>query len=378
MTEVTALDISRMVKTPSTKKRSASSLDASGSTGNGVGTPMVAHAQTHQHESVPPRDRTPSVSKHHNKSTSQHQPMAHPERTMAPLDTPMETNPTRPMGDLAMAATTAATGGHRSGGGVGGVSKTKMQKHLQMLRRHGVVTEPVQPGVPIQGPLMMGTPSPPSSSSWKQLWSPNRMSSEDHEVVRELDQDVAGALVAVGGTLMGIPAQDLLHSPAMRKLVARNIRWFQGTHDIVKLVGLMAAKKLNQWVSKTCMQTTNISSDLKEEDGVQPPPLKKTRYPLLPPRICTQHKSEDEDAPTGVELLVNADTNTSWSEAANRTDEEQPKNPKTTVTLPSRKRPRDQRRSTKKEEADETTKPEGDTTTTTTNQDNHNPVTIPE
>ena len=178
---------------------------------------------------------------------------------MVHVDASMETEP-RPMGSFTLASSAAAAASAPSkqrqqqypGGDplsrMGGAPKSKMQKHLQLLRRHGITTQPIQPGVPIAAATSSNANT--QQQPWRTLWSAARLSNEDHDVVRELDQDVAGALVAVGGTLMGLPTEELLRSPGMRKLVARNIQWFQGTHDLVKLLGLMAAKKLNQWVQR--------------------------------------------------------------------------------------------------------------------------------
>lgn len=160
----------------------------------------------------------------------------------------------------------------------GGVPKSRMQKHVQLLRRHGVVTDPIVPGQPITPPTTVA--SPPRNLWTQLLWSPQRAHAEDTDVVRELDQDVAQALVAVGGTMLGIPTHELLRSPGMRKLVARNIRWFQGTPDLVKMVGLMAAKKLNQWVARRYgLELSEIPTPKRECEDPQEsqPPSKKTR-----------------------------------------------------------------------------------------------------
>lgn len=221
--------------------------------------------------------------------------------------------PSFPTSSSAAAAATT----HGGGGLIGSVARTKMQKHIQLLKRNGIVTQPIQPGVPIS---MATTTTTPSSSSnggggvWRKLsfWAPPHRASvaEDLDVVRELDQDVAGALVAVGGTMMGIPAQDLLASPGMRKLVARNIRWFQGTHDLVKLVGLLAAKKLNQWVCNHYGGTTTTEEALvgfkreREEEGdgdnaqtvsgAPSPPFafKPLRIKLMPSRNETETNNQ--------------------------------------------------------------------------------------
>lgn len=185
------------------------------------------------------------------------------------------------MAQLALEATTAATSNSSSKRGkslipFGGVPKSRMQKHVQLLRRHGVVTEPIVPGQPIAPATFVS----PSKNGWTQLlWSPQRATTEDTDVVRELDQDVAQALVAVGGTMLGIPTHELLRSPGMRKLVARNIRWFQGTPDLVKMVGLMAAKKLNQWVARRYgLELSDLPTNLKREHDSEPePPNKKVR-----------------------------------------------------------------------------------------------------
>lgn len=110
-----------------------------------------------------------------------------------------------------------------------------------------------------------------SSPSLSRMTPDGNAMREDVDVVREFDQDVATALVCLGGSFLGLPQEDLLESPGMRKLVARNIRWFQGTPDVLKLLGLMAAKKLNQMVNKQTIQNNNNKRALS-----LPPPTFRT------------------------------------------------------------------------------------------------------
>lgn len=342
MTEVSASEISKMVKV-SKKRNSTTALDASpsstsyipGSIANSIGSPGAAHAQTHQPENLPIRHGTTSVPRpkaHHG---------ARPEHSMAPMDPSMDP-PDQAMGQFALANSSgAARHTTRPAALIGSVAKSKMQKHLQLLRRNGIMTNPIEPGVAITGPVMSS--SQPMSAPWRStLWSPQRMSNEDQEVVRELDHDVAGALVAVGGTLMGIPAQELLNSPGMRKLVARNIRWFQGTHDVVKMVGLMAAKKLNQWVTQkyggeeNLRQTmVGVKRERAEEDSdmhssqkvflserFENLPIDTTTSPFVPkplrihvataPRDCEEHKKKDDSTMMPVDVIA-SDVSNAWS-----------------------------------------------------------------
>lgn len=71
---------------------------------------------------------------------------------------------------------------------------------------------------------------------------------EDQIIMRELDRDVARALVHTGGKALGIHPDELYNSPGLQKLVARNMQWFNQAPDWLKLAGLCAAKKLNGYL----------------------------------------------------------------------------------------------------------------------------------
>lgn len=103
----------------------------------------------------------------------------------------------------------------------------------------------------------------------------------DIDIVHELDQDVARALVYAGGKVMGIRPEELYNSPGLQKLVARNMEWFKNTPDWIKLIGLCAAKKLNGYLLPTppeppqqfCafLQTSSSSSSSEFPPPPQPP-----------------------------------------------------------------------------------------------------------
>lgn len=87
---------------------------------------------------------------------------------------------------------------------------------------------------------------------------------QDPDVIGEFDRDVSEAMVTFGGRFVGLDPQELMHSQGLRKLVARNIRWFQNTPDWLKLVGLVVAKRLNSAVRSTTMQQNNNSREETE------------------------------------------------------------------------------------------------------------------
>lgn len=268
MTEIDVSDMCQMVKhTNKHKKRTSSSLDhhhheAAPADGPGpnathVDTQGPAHAQTHQQEGVPIGDGSTHIRP---SSSSKASPKAPKRRAVVALDAEMgseeTTTPDRSLGGFTLEATHAAQPSSVMTR-LGSTSKSKMQRHLQLLRRHQVVTDPVQPGVPISAARLLANNNhsePTGGGLLRRLLFTSRQhntqsNTEDVDVIREFDNDVAGALLSVGGTFLGLPQEELMASPGMRKLVARNIRWFQSTPDIVKLVGLLAAKKMNQWVT---------------------------------------------------------------------------------------------------------------------------------
>lgn len=106
-----------------------------------------------------------------------------------------------------------------------------------------------------------------------------RMVDDDHDILHELDRDLAQAVVFTGGKILGIHPDELAQSPGLRKLVARNIQWFQRTPDWLKLVGLCAAKKLNGYIGGS------------GSSGVSNPYL--VPLPPSPPPVTTTDTSED-------------------------------------------------------------------------------------
>jgi hypothetical protein len=155
------------------------------------------------------------------------------------------------------------------------ISKTKMENHMRMLRRVGIAEPlrrgPVPSNLASQSPKgsgwfasvvssVMGSPSPIQDESTRPLLN-HSSNSEDRDIINEFDNDVATAIMQVGGSVLGISQDELNKSSGLRKLVARNIRWFQGTHDAVKLAGLLCAKKLNNCVHHHQSNQLNLTSD---------------------------------------------------------------------------------------------------------------------
>lgn len=67
-------------------------------------------------------------------------------------------------------------------------------------------------------------------------------------VSREIDEDVARAVVYVTSKCIGLEPQALAHSVGLRRLVSRNMQWFHHTNDWVKMVSLVLAKKLTSFL----------------------------------------------------------------------------------------------------------------------------------
>lgn len=142
-------------------------------------------------------------------------------------------------------------------------SKTKMTQHMRKLKKAGLLNN--AEAVPPPGVITSHAPASSSTSRSTSSFltntvmklfrsgsstTPNYQNPEDMDVVREIDHDVATAVVSVGGSLLGLPQEELMQSQGMRKLVARNMQWFQGSPDFIKMIGLVAAKKLNQIVQR--------------------------------------------------------------------------------------------------------------------------------
>lgn len=85
--------------------------------------------------------------------------------------------------------------------------------------------------------------------------------SEDVDIVREFDHEVSVAVTRIGGSLLGLNAHpdQLMESPGVRKLVARNLAWFHGSSDFFKLCGLLLAKKINRVIEKQLPNNTLLT-----------------------------------------------------------------------------------------------------------------------
>lgn len=322
MTAITTDDMCNILK----KGKSSVNLDASasaphsGSNGHHADTTGASHAQTHQSKTVSDRHRPARVSA----SSSSKDGSNHSSKyAVAPMDTKVEhTNPA--MGTFALEATRAAQSGSKSP--YGSVSRTKMQRHINALRRNNVTTEPLRPGVPIGPPsMMMGvTKNGAGASFFHRMMSfqqnPNG-TPEDQDVIREFDHDVANAIVSLGGSFLGLPQDELVSSPGMRKLVARNIRWFQNTPDLVKLMGLMAAKKLNQWVerrhlvSRLMLEGRRRGEEENENIIVSRDPLMMPPPSVFDSTSCLVKREREEDE-------VATDTIATQQQQSNNTEED--------------------------------------------------------
>lgn len=95
-----------------------------------------------------------------------------------------------------------------------------MLRHLQQLRSHA----------------RFMSPSPLTIADYPQ------QNFRDDLVIQEFDREVSAAIAKIGGRLMGVQNTD---SPGVKDLVARNLTWFHDTSDPVKLLALLAAKKVN-------------------------------------------------------------------------------------------------------------------------------------
>lgn len=150
-------------------------------------------------------------------------------------------------------------------------SKTRLEKHARQMR----AIQRMQPkGFPKNDKIPQwphGNPLVRMLSRMRQTWQkpeentnttdPAPLTPEEtRHVVREFDRDVAEAILSVGGHLMGISPAELSQSTGMRILVARNIRWFQNTPDCIKLMGLMAAKKMNNILVKRGYSTMSLDN----------------------------------------------------------------------------------------------------------------------
>lgn len=172
-------------------------------------------------------------------------------------------------------------------------SKTRLEKHARQMR----ALQRMQPSInTTTGAIKKGSKTPqwPHGNPLTRLlmrmktnWqNPNVTTATDpgpltpeetQHVVREFDRDVAEAILSVGGHFMGISPGELSQSQGMRILVARNIRWFQNTPDFLKLMGLMAAKKMNNILAKRGFTTMSL-------DTINPPPPTFTCWDHLPER----------------------------------------------------------------------------------------------
>lgn len=165
---------------------------------------------------------------------------------------------------------------------------------------------------------------------------------EDREIMMELDHDVSQAVVFTGGRLLGLPSEELYQSPGLRKLVARNIQWFQQTPDWLKLLGLCAAKKLNGYIlgsrGEGGEQQAMMMTAHEDNNHVT-----STMLPLFPPPppppLVTEAQEEDDQRPP--KTTRRRPTSSSSSLSQEQTSEDSP----------PKKRQKKQKKNTKEEAA---------------------------
>ena len=92
----------------------------------------------------------------------------------------------------------------------------------------------------------MGTPSELPPKGQRRVVDP-----EAAMINREFQETVSKALVRSGGKILRLPDEETQSSTGLHKLVERNLRWFDEAHDGFKLIGLLAAKKLNALAEET-------------------------------------------------------------------------------------------------------------------------------
>jgi hypothetical protein len=113
---------------------------------------------------------------------------------------------------------------------------------------------------------------------------------EDVDIIQEFDHEVSVAVTRIGCSLLGLnahPDQQLMESPGVRKLVARNLAWFHGSSDFFKLCGLILAKKINRVIENQIPSNALLSPSL--------PPLPASLAYPPPPRQAQAQAQEEEN-----------------------------------------------------------------------------------
>lgn len=144
---------------------------------------------------------------------------------------------------------------------MGGASKTRWQEHQRRLKQASALMSTSQK---TGGGIRKTHKSSSSTPTWRRnvlgrlvnvmrgdqeaMMHPASTTTLDPDVTGEFDRDVSEAMVTIGGKFVGLDPEELMHSQGLRKLVARNIQWFQRTPDWLKLIGLVVAKRLNSAV----------------------------------------------------------------------------------------------------------------------------------
>lgn len=74
---------------------------------------------------------------------------------------------------------------------------------------------------------------------------PTKIDPETVAIDKEFRSTVSRAVVRASTKALRLPEEETCGSPGLHLLVERNLRWFDGAHDLFKLAALIAAKKLN-------------------------------------------------------------------------------------------------------------------------------------
>lgn len=299
MTEIQTQALTQMIKNPTIKKSKKTSLDP---TKNGGGTQAAIDGSVHANLSgtrtihnitQPPTSAFASGAHHSNATTTSPPP---PQPFLSAMDlyraqlgrsnAPTTSTPSSSLGQMANHPFQS-------------VSKTQLEKHAIRMRQMAKALEDQHssgkrsPSTSAAfrrrmaaSPFPMVAPQPPPpvplytaptaadpnlrQNVFKRMIQSvlgggggNRnntttmMVDDDVDIVRELDHDLAQAVVYSGGKILGLPPDELAQSPGLRKLVARNIQWFQQTPDWLKLMGLCAAKKLNGYIGGATASTAS-------------------------------------------------------------------------------------------------------------------------
>lgn len=180
---------------------------------------------------------------------------------------------------------------------IGSASATAMEKHRRQLRRlereTSSTSEPVVGAPPAQpswrrsvlkrllGPFRRDTSSPSSVVRPMMMNAP--LNPLDPAMLDEIQRDITGAVAGLGGACLGLHADELADSSTLRSFVERHThRVLGGAPEWVRLLGLLAAKKVHRWVVPQYAVSSSSDYMLPLETAAAPlNPL--PRSPVVPP-----------------------------------------------------------------------------------------------